>query len=243
MVDILDSNLKEINTLIQRGERMLSLVDLIKRNTLSLGLAAYFINGMRNGASVLIGARPGRAGKTTMMGALLGIIPSSDRIIAVKYVGLTKGLTPGTQKSPKTYVIHEISNHGPTYLWGPAVVEVTRLVGPHTRLASNLHEDNIAGVKATFRRCGSEEAMNVFDLIIFIQYASRDAHRAVGEVWEFDRSNQSFNLTYSDVEGFSPHIANSANHRKWETFLSQCINQDVNTIEGVAYALKKYAKE
>lgn len=222
---------------------MLSLVDLIKLDTLSLGLAAYLMNGMRDGASVLIGARPGRAGKTTMMGALLGIIPPSDRIITVKHASAIKGLKPGTRKSPKTYVIREISNHGPTYLWGPAVVEVARLVSPYTRLASTLHEDSITGVKAAFRRCGSEEAMNVFDFIIFIRYARRDARRVVGGVWEFDMAQRSFNLIYSDVEGFSPHTTKNANYQKWEIFLSQCINQDVNTIEEVAYALKKYAKE
>lgn len=243
MVDALDSNLKEINALIPWGGRMLSLVDLIERDTLSLRLATYFMNGMRTGASVLIGARPGRVGKTTMMGALLGLVPASDRIITVVSASMVKGLTHGTRKNPRTYVIREISDHGPTYLWGPPVVGITRLVGPYTRLVSNLHADSITGVKATFRRCGSEDAMNVFNLIIFIRYVRQGARRVVSEVWEFDTSNQSFDLSYSEVEGFSQPITNSAKHRKWEKFLSQCINQHVNTIEAIAYALRKYAKE
>jgi hypothetical protein len=48
---------------------MLSLVDLIEAGTVDLPLAAYPAAAMRS-ASLLVGARPGDAGKTAVMCAL-----------------------------------------------------------------------------------------------------------------------------------------------------------------------------
>jgi len=241
-MDALNSNLKEISALNPWSERMLSLIDLIKLDTLPLDLAAYLMNEIRKGASVLVGARAGRAGKTTLMGALLGIIPSSDRIITIENAAMVKGLKPGTRKNPKTYVIHEISNHGPRhgpYLWGSAVAEAARLVGPYTRLLSCLHADNIAGVKATFRRCGAEEAMYVFDFIIFIQYLRHDAIRVVNEVWKLSSTKESFKRSFSKTGGLIDK--NEKELVKWEKFLTYCLKQDILAIDEVAYALREYA--
>ncbi|MEM2885051.1 MAG: hypothetical protein QXF24_03060 [Thermoproteota archaeon] len=154
-MDALDANLEKIGLLGPQVGRVLSLVDLIKLGTMPLNLAAYLMSEIRDGASVLVGARAGRAGKTTLMGALLGVIPSSDRIVVIEHAGMMKGLKRGTRRSPKTYVVHEISNHGPRhgpYLWGPAAVDATRLVGPYTRLVSSLHADTIKEVRAAFER-------------------------------------------------------------------------------------------
>ena len=109
---MLDANLEEINNLNMFGERLLSLVDLIKRETIPLEVAAYLVEGVQKGAGVLIGAWPQRAGKTTVMGALLGVIPSSDRIITIEDDRVIPQLTSGSRDEPKTYVIHELSNHG-----------------------------------------------------------------------------------------------------------------------------------
>jgi energy-coupling factor transporter ATP-binding protein EcfA2 len=244
MVDVLDANLQEINTLIQRGGRMLSLVDLIKLNTVPLEVAAYLVDGMRNGASVLVGALPSGVGKTTLMSALLGVIPSSDRIIPVEDGSMVQELTRGTLEQPKTYVIHEISR-GPgwgNYLWGRPVIALTQLVDTYTRLAANLHADSIDGVKAAFRRFATEKAINVFNFIVFIQCNYYTRLRAIDEVWEFDTPKKAFNLVYSNAEGFSPDAKNKPTHQKWKNFLSKCLKQDIYTIEKVAYAIREYAK-
>ena len=49
---------------------MLSVVDLIDAGTISVDLAAYSLAAISQGASFLVGAMPGGAGKTTVMGAL-----------------------------------------------------------------------------------------------------------------------------------------------------------------------------
>lgn len=247
MVDVLEVNLEVINRLIRWSQRMLSLVDLIKLNTIPLELAAYLIEGIQNGASILIGARPSGAGKTTLMGALLGTIPSSDRIITIENARQIPQLSPGTWDSPKTYIIHEIgrSHH---YLWGPPVVEATRLVDPNTRLMTNLHADSIEAVRATFHRFGSEKAINVFNFIIFIRHDRRNPPRVVDVVWKFDKPSQSHKRIYTNVGGFSQDFYDILNSQKsqdrmkWEKFLSMCLSQDILQVEEVAYALNDYAR-
>ena len=54
---------------------MLSVIDLIKAGTLNIAQAAWLALRILDGDSFLIGARPGAAGKTTVMGALLGLLP------------------------------------------------------------------------------------------------------------------------------------------------------------------------
>ena len=244
LVDVLEANLAEINMLTPWGGRMLSLVDLVHRDTLPLAVAAYLLDGVQMGASVLIGAWPNRAGKTTLMGALLGVIPPSDRIIIVDDARMVPQLTAGAPEQLTTYVIPEISRHGWGYLWGPPVVAVTRLVDSNTRLVTNLHADSVDEVTAVFGSLGSKEAVHVFRFIIFI-----NPPRVVDEVWEFDPSRQSHTVIYSSAHGVSPDFYGKPNSQqrqrrtKWETFLSQCLNHDIFRIEDVAYALREYRKE
>ncbi|MCK4952981.1 hypothetical protein KAS14_04290 [Candidatus Bathyarchaeota archaeon] len=244
LVDVLDANLEEINMLNLWGERMLSLVDLIKRDTIPLEVAAYLMEGIQNGAGVLIGAWPNRAGKTTLMGALLGVISSLDRIITIEDARVIPQLTSGSRDRPKTYVIPEVSRHGRGYLWGSPVVDVTRLVDSNTRLVTNLHLDSLEEVKDIFDRFGSEEALNVFNFIIFIV-----PPRVVDEVWEYNTSSQSHERIYSNAGVFSLDFDSESDSQKsqkrikWEKFLLLCLNQDIYRIEEVAYALKEYKNE
>ena len=64
-------HVEEINRCNQRGGRMLSIVDLIDAGTVDKSIAAYFLAVISKGKSFLVGAKPGGAGKTTVMGALL----------------------------------------------------------------------------------------------------------------------------------------------------------------------------
>ena len=56
---------REIDRCNQRGGRMLSVVDLIEAETLSAELAAYCLAAVGQGASFMVGALPGGAGKTS----------------------------------------------------------------------------------------------------------------------------------------------------------------------------------
>ena len=75
MIDLEQDNHRQIEQLNQRGGRMLSIVDLIQAGTISVEMAAYAMRAMEAGDSLLTAARPGGAGKTTLMAALLNFLP------------------------------------------------------------------------------------------------------------------------------------------------------------------------
>ena len=66
---------EELDRCNQRGQRMLSIFDLLAAKTLDLDLAAYLMARISLGASFMVGSVPGGAGKTTVMCALLNFIP------------------------------------------------------------------------------------------------------------------------------------------------------------------------
>ena len=75
-MDIERHNHQQIEQLNQRGGRTLSIVDLIQAGTLSVDMAACAMRAMHQGASLLTGARPGGAGKTTLMAAISVVLPA-----------------------------------------------------------------------------------------------------------------------------------------------------------------------
>jgi hypothetical protein len=76
-------HLEEINKCSQRGGRMLSVRDLLDGGTLNVEIAAYLLATISTGHSFFVGARPGGAGKTTVMAALLNFIPDVDIVDTV----------------------------------------------------------------------------------------------------------------------------------------------------------------
>ncbi len=77
-MDIERHNHRQIEQLNQRGGRTLSIVDLIQAGTINVEMAAYAMRAMAEGASLLTAARPGGAGKTALMAAILGL-PATRR--------------------------------------------------------------------------------------------------------------------------------------------------------------------
>jgi len=72
---------RQIDRCNQRGGRMLSVVDLIEAGTLTAELGAYCLAAVEQGASFMVGALPGGAGKTTVMGALLNFVPAGVELV------------------------------------------------------------------------------------------------------------------------------------------------------------------
>jgi hypothetical protein len=123
---------------------MLSLVDLLNDDSVNLSLAGYLAAVMREGISLLVGANPGGAGKTTVMCALLNFIPDDVRLEAVEN---RQVLSRATQKTPGgvCYLAHEISpaTYYYAYIWGRDVQTFFRLAADGHLIASNLHADTL----------------------------------------------------------------------------------------------------
>ena len=133
-----------INDCNQRGGRMLSLVDLLDAGSVDLPLAAYLAAAMRGGASLLVGARPGGAGKTAVMCALLNWIPDHTVIRPVDSPAVLDAGKRDASPQSTCYLAHEVGA-GPyyAYIWGSSARAFFGLAARGHIIASNLHADTL----------------------------------------------------------------------------------------------------
>ena len=143
-MDVETHNDRQIDGLNQRGGRTLSIVDLIRAGTISVEMSAYAMRAMREGASLLTGARPGGAGKTTLMAALLNFLPPGAPIVTVDGPQVIAAGLARPPAEPCCYLAHEIgSGHWYGYIWGPDVARFLSLIEGPRRIASCLHADTL----------------------------------------------------------------------------------------------------
>jgi hypothetical protein len=221
---------QEIERCNQRGGRMLSIVDLIEADTVDLNLAAFLMAAIRNGASFLVGANPGGAGKTTVMGALLSLVPNDVPLAAA---------TAEADSSRVCYICHEISN-APyfCYLWGASARHFFSLARAGHMLATNLHAD-------TYEQCYDQlhadngvpdEDIRRVNLMLFLEVTgswSRRQHRVT---------------TVHVSDGVSPHRLigecrpsllgiGDDEQARCAAFLQQLVDSGVRTIQDVRGAI------
>ncbi|NLC55930.1 MAG: hypothetical protein GX774_03730 [Armatimonadetes bacterium] len=161
-------NLQQIRALNQRGGRPLSLVDLIAANTLDLEMAATLAGAVSAGASFLTAARPGNAGKTTLMASLLAFLPPGRRIVTID-----DGRPVTGAPAEACLLAHEIGA-APiySYLWGAPARRFFEAIGPGISVASCIHADTLAELRGTL--CGGEiglaaEVFARIDLVAFLR--------------------------------------------------------------------------
>ena len=174
-----EHNLREIEGLSQRG-RTLSLVDLIVANTLDVDMAAHSLYSMANGASFLTAARPGNAGKTTLMACLLTLLPPDVKIVTITDPRMLAEIheDPRRGNADKLCLLcHEIgSGHWYGYLWGRYVGQLFHLMNGGHRIASCIHADTLAEMRSILisTELGvSEEDFDRLSLILFMKMERR----------------------------------------------------------------------
>lgn len=187
----LASHILEIEHCKQRGGRFLSIMDLLEAGTLSLDLAAFLGARILQGQSFMVGAEPGGAGKTTVMGALLNFVPPALAL---------KPATPGvpgealsSHDTPACFICHEIGRgHYYAYLWGKDIQDFFALPhqSPHMA-ATNLHADDMAQAREIVcKGCGvSEDLFDRWPLFIFLELTGRfgSIKRRIESVWKGGR--------------------------------------------------------
>ena len=143
---------------------MLSVVDLLEAGTMSQAQAAWLLHRILRGSSWLVGARPGGAGKTTVMSALLAMAPRDSR------VWLTNRGSGWSGRSSGDYIVaYELSpGFYDAYIWGRDVARMTQLGRAGCRIVSNLHADTLEQArKQIVGQCGAtEEGFRAFSLFI-----------------------------------------------------------------------------
>jgi mono/diheme cytochrome c family protein len=185
----IDAHCAVIERCNQRGGRMFSVVDLIDAGTMTREQAAYLLAAIGGGASFMIGASPGGAGKTTVMGALLNFVPPDVPLVAAAdEEAIETGLRAGRRCC---HVCHEIGAGAyHAYLWGRALRRYFDLPAAGHMLAANLHADTPEQARrqicdengvplASFRR---------MNLICFLEVGRRreGTSRRLTAIWESD---------------------------------------------------------
>ena len=217
-----------VNRANQRGGRMLSVVDLVEAGTFSPTQAAWLAARVLEGGSWLVGARPGGAGKTTVMAALLALVPRGA------VVRLTANEGDWQEARRGEYVVsYELSPGSyDAYIWGEDVRRLARLGGSGRRIVSNLHADTLEEAREqVVGQCGAtEEEFRAFGL--FLPLALR-ASRS-GAVPVLERILQARDGRWVSIEG-DPSPAGS-----WEPaiagFLDRCLAQGLREVEKVRAA-------
>ncbi len=168
---------------------MLSLIDLLDAGSVDLPLAAYLAAAMRAGASLLVGATPGGAGKTAVMCALLNFVPNQTELIPVAGQTVLAQALRDSLPGQRCYVAHEIGpGHYFAYLWGGQARAFFALAAHGHQIAANLHADTLDETyDQLVRQNGVEQAqVQAVTLKIYLQMAweGRTARRWVYRVYE-----------------------------------------------------------
>jgi hypothetical protein len=208
----------------QRGGRMLSMVDLVRAETFSLGQAAWLAERIAGGSSWLVGAKPGGAGKTAVVGALLGFLPADTKICLANPDTGWQSCRHGD-----CVVAYEISpGQYDAYIWGDDVRTLTDLGMRGVRIVTNLHADTLEEARAqvVVENGAAEEAFAAFGLFIPLHVSGlgwprrREVHvihSAAGRDW--------LPVTRAEAEA-------AADEGLCE-FLEQCMHGGIHRVEDV----------
>lgn len=189
MQDQLEQHCREINRCNQRGGRMLSIVDLLEAGTFTPDLAAYCLAAISRGASFMVGASPGGAGKTTVMGALLNFVPPGVTLHAADTLPIIEWAAKFNRQRG-CYICHEIgTGHYFAYLWGEPLRAYFELLRQGHMLATNLHADSLED--ARHQICHENQVSPLLfrkiNLVLFIEFAGGwRGRRVISQLWESD---------------------------------------------------------
>jgi len=228
-----DAILTVVNRANQRGGRMLSVIDLLNAGTLSLGQLCWLLARILEGSSWLVGARPGGAGKTTVMAALLAMIPPC-RIRIARVDEDWRRSSPGD-----CLVAYEIGQGWyEGYVWGDDLVRMTELGQQGVRIVSNLHADNLAQAREQIvNQCGaSSEGMAAFQLFlpVHVRRQSWTIHRIVPQIHHYRKGRWQL-VDVNDEQG--------SLEQKIAAFLRECSRSSLVTIEQVRTAWLDWLNE
>ena len=234
----------DIDRCNQRGGRMLSIVDLIDAGTMSTELAAYCLAAIEKGASFMVGAMPGGAGKTTVMGALLNFVPADVVLRPADGIeSIRRGLAEPKPRS--CYICHEIGN-GPyyAYLWGEELRTYFELPSSGHLLATNLHADTYEQARGQIcnDNAVAPSSLRRMNLMLFLAVSRSGfrTHREIATVWESDgRDEHQLVFTTGSAK---PRLTESKLVTPSEladarTRIEQIVNSDARTIEQVRAVL------
>ena len=226
---------------------MLSLVDLLDAGSIDLLSAAYLAAAMRGGASLLVGASPGGAGKTAVMCALLNFLPDRTDIRPVESSAVLAQGLHDPRPGRACYLAHEIGTGSwYAYLWGEQARLFFQLAAEGQIVASNLHADTL---QETYAQLCAENGvapahLAAVTLKVYLAVArGRDGsvRRWVRRVYESDGAEDRLLVEWTGEGAWrreaESRFVSRAQEARYATFLSALRRQGRRTIEKVRRAL------
>jgi len=207
---------------------------------------------LAEGASLLTGARPGGAGKSTLMGAILGLMPPEVPIVTVEGTDVIQDGLARPASEPACYLAHEIgSGHWYGYIWGPDVADFFSLIDGRRRISSCLHADTLGELKDILRSSPlriEEAAVGRVGLILFIHVIpGPGARRRVVSLWEADgrgghRQVYRWNAT-SDTFEVTGQPHESSDLERYKQFVQALVDQGEAEMEAVRRQVVEFYRD
>jgi hypothetical protein len=240
-------HVQAINECNQRGGRMLSLVDLLDAQSVDLPLAAYLAAAAQAGASFLVGARPGGAGKTAVMCALANFLPADTAIRAVDGHAVLAEAQRDARPGEVCYLAHEVGRGSYyAYVWGREARAFFRLAARGHTIATNLHADTLDETQDQLcREIGVEPAhLAAVRLKVYLRterMAGWAMRRWIDSVYESDGSQDRLLWSKGGDATFTrqgpSEIVSPAQEESCAAFLAALLRQGTRRIEDVRRAL------
>ncbi|BCM93679.1 hypothetical protein IAD21_05570 [Abditibacteriota bacterium] len=238
----MDSVTTTIDQCMQRGERPLSVIDLIEKDLITLNQAAWLVSRIEEGSSWLVGAIPGHAGKTTLMSALLVFIQAQEQAT------LAEAWSPWESFGQNCCVVaEEISDHNRgRYLWDEDVHGLTAIPARGGRIAATIHATTLEQVRDQIsRQCGAgESAVTSFGIFIPIEVtyepgSPSDGHSPEGRRRRAIRSRTVEVIHYYDSGQWNTidrEIKLTGKQESISFFLRSCLESGIDSCEALRKA-------
>ncbi len=244
----LSEHVNALDACNQRGGRLLSLIDLLDAGTVDLPLAAYLAAAMRHGASLLVGARPGGAGKTAVMVALLNFLPNETAIRAVDSRAVLDMAEADPYPGATCYLAHEIGDGlYYAYLWDDEARDFFALAARGHTVATNLHADTLEETRdqLCLGNGVAPEHLAAVALKVYLRvdYSDRLAFkRRISHVYESDGTDDRLIWRWDRRGTFERQAVQSVlvspqDEDLYRKFLTGLRRRDVRAIEDVRRAL------
>ena len=195
----------------QGGER-LSLLDLIRNGTLDVRAAALLWLMVENKASIVVGAAPQLAGKTTLLTALVDLVPPWYEKVYTRGRDEDFSFLQTTDPSTTYVLVPELSEHTPAYLWGDGARALFRALEQGYSMAATIHastpEDVMAMLEGPPLRIHRELLANIHAVVnLRLVYGDSGMLRRVSllTVQVPDRSPSFFTLAQRDADEILHH--------------------------------------
>ena len=178
----------------------MSIAELVAAGDLDARTAALAWVVLAEHGSLLVAAEQPHAGKTTLLTALLDVVPSRVTRVYLRGGGETFEFLDRGHAATTLLLANELSSHLPVYLWGAKAVRTFHALRDGYVLAATLHADSVAEAIARLRdELGADAAdlARVDLLVVMRQRRVTSVHRVAGgataqplvdAAWRHDRA-------------------------------------------------------